>query len=235
MRRSETMIIHDFLTEGSEVTLITRPRRFGKTSTISMMSEFFDLTKDSKDLFKNTNIMNTEHAKEINQYPTIFISFLNAKGDLDNVIRFVKKEILREYRRFKFICTSLDEDLKADYETMMKDLKSTDTNLRNVNDSILLLTLCLNEYYGMRVMLFIDEYDTPFIEAHVNEFYKKLHVDLASLLRTALKDNDSLQYAMLTGIQRVAKENIFSDLNNVDVYTMKDTTYAQYFGLALIG
>lgn len=226
----KTLMIRDFLELGSEVTLITRPRRFGKTINMSMMSEFFDITKDAKDIFKDTNILNTEYAKEMNQYPTVFLSFLNAKGDLNNVIKFIKQELLREFDRFSFIVYDLKERLQRKYNKILDELEDDSISLRNVNDAISLLTLCLKEYYGKNVMVFIDEYDTPFIEAHVHKFYEELHVDLASLLRTALKGNDALQYAMLTGIQRVAKENIFSDLNNMDVYTMKDTGYAEYFG-----
>lgn len=154
----KTLMIRDFLELGSEVTLITRPRRFGKTINMSMMSEFFDITNDAKDIFIDTKIMNTEYAKEMNQYPTIFLSFLNAKGDLNNVIKFIKQELLREFDRFSFILHDLKERLQRKYNKILDELEDDSISLRNVNDAISLLTLCLKEYYGKNVMVFIDEY-----------------------------------------------------------------------------
>lgn len=123
-----------------------------------MMSEFFDITKDAKDIFKDTNILNTEYAKEMNQYPTIFLSFLNAKGDVNNVIKFIKHELLREFDRFSFIVYDLKERLQRKYNKILDELEDDSISLRNVNDAISLLTLCLKEYYGKNVMVFIDEY-----------------------------------------------------------------------------
>ena len=105
-----------------------------------------------------------------------------------------------------------------------------DGNIANIDNAVSFLMKKLEEYYHKKVMVFIDEYDTPFIEAHVNGFYHEVRAGLSSLLHSTLKDNDSLQYAMLTGIQRVAKENVFSDLNNLKVFTVQDKEYAQYFG-----
>lgn len=229
----KTLMIQDFLERGSKVTLLTRPRRFGKTLNLSMLAEFFDITKESFEIFKNTKIMQTKYAAEMNQYPTIFISFLNAKGDENNVIKYIKEDLLREYERYSFICNRLKERQVRKYQRMINIFDNEKESLRNVNDAISFLVSCLEDYYQRKVMIFIDEYDTPFIEAHMNGFYNTLHVDLASLLRTVLKGNDSLQYGFLTGIQRVAKENVFSDLNNLKVFTIKDKEYAQYFGFTV--
>lgn len=227
----KTLMIKDFLDRGNEVTLITRPRRFGKTINMSMMTEFFDITKDSKKLFEDTFIMKTDYASELNQYPTIFISFADAKGDVTNMIRQIKVQLQNEYDRFKDIFIDLTEFEENDYHKIKADLMDNDNGkLNSAVNALSFLMKILQNYYGKKVMVFIDEYDTPFIEAHVGGFYEDIRNDLASMLHTSLKTSTSLQYAMLTGIQRVAKENIFSDLNNLVVCTVKDYEYSQHFG-----
>ena len=227
----KTMMIKDFLSSKRKVTLITRPRRFGKTLNMSMLSYFFDITKDSKELFNDTKIMKTEYADEMNKYPTIFISFAGAKGNKESVIKFIKLAIRKEYERFEFIFADMTIFEKHDYdEIIMCLLDNNDLQLSHLNNGLSFLMEMLEKYYHQKVMLFIDEYDTPFIEAHVGSFYSEVKSGLSSLLHNALKLSPSLQYAMLTGIQRVAKENIFSDLNNLVVCTVVDDEYASYFG-----
>ena len=228
----KTLMIKDFLEQGNEVTLITRPRRFGKTINMSMMAEFFDITKDSKELFKDTKIMDTEYADQINQYPTIFISFANSKNNKVNIVHSIKLYLRKEYDHymhvFKENMSPFDQD---EYHSIIQGLMNKDDgNLNNINNALSFLMEKLETYYNKKVMLFIDEYDTPFIEANIGGFYDEIRDGLSSILHNALKTSTSLQYAMMTGIQRVAKENIFSDLNNLVVCTVKDPEYAQYFG-----
>ena len=227
----KTLMIEEFLQRQSIVTLITRPRRFGKTLNMSMMAEFFDITKDSKEIFNDTNITKSLYASNMNQYPTIFVSFANAKGDQINVIQQIKEQLRNEYNRYEHIFNNLSKFEEDDYKQVIDGLMSkSDGKLNNIIDALSFLMKILEKYYQRKVMLFIDEYDTPFIEAHVNGFYDKIKNGLASLLHNSLKTSNSLQYALLTGIQRVAKENIFSDLNNLVVCTVKDHTYDKYFG-----
>ena len=227
----KTLMIEEFLQRQSIVTLITRPRRFGKTLNMSMMAEFFDITKDSKEIFNDTNIIKSLYASNMNQYPTIFVSFANAKGDQINVVQQIKKQLRNEYNRYEHIFNNLSKFEEDDYKQVIDGLMSkSDGKLNNIIDALSFLMKILEKYYQRKVMLFIDEYDTPFIEAHVNGFYDKIKNGLASLLHNSLKTSNSLQYALLTGIQRVAKENIFSDLNNLVVCTVKDHTYDKYFG-----
>ncbi len=226
----KTLMIKDFLERGNEVTLITRPRRFGKTINMSMMAEFFDITKNSKKLFKNTKIINTEYVSEINQYPTVFISFADAKGDKDIVTKHIKSYFRSLYNDYDFIFKNLTRLETYDYETIIHGLTNEKIELKHISDSLAFLMRILEKYYNKKVMVFIDEYDTPFIEAHLGGFYEEIRDGLSSMLHNALKTSTSLQYAMMTGIQRVAKENIFSDLNNLVVCTVKDPEYAQYFG-----
>lgn len=228
----KSMMIYDFLMRKSTVTLITRPRRFGKTINISMMSSFFDITKDSKEIFKDTKIVETEYISEMNQYPTIFISFANAKNDKWNVVKEIKLQLRKEYDRYAHLfeqkMTVFEQN---EYESLVQGLMTkNDGILDNIIDALSFLMERLEKYYHKKVMVFIDEYDTPFIEAHVGGYYEELRGGLSSLLHNALKTSTSLHYAMMTGIQRVAKENIFSDLNNLVVCTVKDPEYSQYFG-----
>lgn len=228
----KSMMIYDFLMRKSTVTLITRPRRFGKTINISMMSSFFDITKDSKEIFKDTKIVETEYISEMNQYPTIFISFANGKNDKWNVVKEIKLQLRKEYDRYAHVfeqkMTVFEQN---EYESLVQGLMTkNDGLLDNITDALSFLMERLEKYYHKKVMVFIDEYDTPFIEAHVGGYYEELRGGLSSLLHNALKTSTSLHYAMMTGIQRVAKENIFSDLNNLVVCTVKDPEYSQYFG-----
>ena len=228
----KSMMIQEFLRRKSIVTLITRPRRFGKTINMSMMAEFFDVTKDAKEIFKDTAIMDTEYAAEMNQYPTVFLSFASAKNSKQELTKAIKYQLRKEYDRhrqaFETTMTEFDAD---EYQKIRKALLDTENGeIDGIGNTLAFLIEKLEKHHGKKVMVFIDEYDTPFIEAHVNGYYEEIRGGLSSLLHNALKASTSLQYAMLTGIQRVAKENIFSDLNNLVVCTVKDQEYAQYFG-----
>jgi hypothetical protein len=227
----KTLMIKDFLERGSEVTLITRPRRFGKTINMSMMSEFFDITKDSKEIFKGTKIMDTPYASELNQYPTIFISFADAKENKETIVKFLKNQFQLEYSRYNYIFKDMDEYEDNDYRIINEGIKNNQNGtLQDIEKALIFLMHRLKKYYGKDVVLFIDEYDTPFIEAKTGNFYQEIKGSLATLLRSSLKNSGDLKYAMLTGIQRVAKENIFSDLNNLVVCDVTDQRYASYFG-----
>ena len=228
----KSMMIQEFLRRKSIVTLITRPRRFGKTINMSMMAEFFDVTKDAKEIFEDTAIMDTEYAAEMNQYPTVFLSFASAKNSKQELTKAIKYQLRKEYDRhrqaFETTMTEFDAD---EYQKIRKALLDTENGeIDGIGNALAFLIEKLEKHHGKKVMVFIDEYDTPFIEAHVNGYYEEIRGGLSSLLHNALKASTSLQYAMLTGIQRVAKENIFSDLNNLVVCTVKDQEYAQYFG-----
>ena len=227
----KSMMIQEFLRRKSIVTLIRRPRRFGKTINISMMAEFFDVTKDAKEIFKGTPIMDTEYAAEMNQYPTIFLSFANAKGSRRSVIQNIQQAFLELYQKHQQVFADLDEYERPVLQLIKNNLFALDKqDLDGLESALAFLMKQLEKHHGKKVMVFIDEYDTPFIEAHVNGYYEEIRGGLSSLLHNALKASTSLQYAMLTGIQRVAKENIFSDLNNLVVCTVTDKRYAQYFG-----
>ncbi len=226
----KTLLIKEFLDYGKKVTLITRPRRFGKTLNMSMMSAFFDITKDSKKRFEGTKIMNTPYAKEMNQWPTIFISFADAKRDKESIINTIKSELQNQWDKYNFVFENLSGFKKTRYDYLYNVLADLNGDLTGINDALKFLMDQMQDYYKKGVMVFIDEYDTPFIEANVNGFYDEIKSGLSGLLHNSLKTSNGLKYAMLTGIQRVAKENVFSDLNNLIVCDVTDDRYSNYFG-----
>lgn len=226
----KTMLIAEFLKRSALVTLITRPRRFGKTINMSMMAEFFDCRKSSAELFRHTKIMDSEYAREINQYPTIFISFASCKGEKESILMNEFYLLQREMGKYLSLLPQVtDEDLKLRYEKLYQDM-SKGTDFSRIQLSINVMCELLYHVYEKPVMLFIDEYDTPFMEAKVSGCYEEIRSAMAGMLSNALKTNPYLKQAMITGIQRIAKENIFSGLNNLAVFTVADKGYGEYFG-----
>ena len=227
----KTLMIKDFLERKKQVTIITRPRLFGKTINITMMSEFFDNTKDSKKLFKGTKIMDTSYASEINQYPTLFFSFSNARSNKERIISEIRSQIINEWTKYDFVFTDLNKDEKIKYETFQHVLINwKDDDFIGITDVISFLIERLEIYYGKKVMLFIDEYDTPFIEAYRENFYDEIEEGITHLFMSILNKSSSLKYAMLIGIQIFANESIFSKLDNVIVCDVSNQIYAPYFG-----
>lgn len=227
----KTRMISEFLERRAEVTLITRPRRFGKTLNMSMLAEFLDITKDSKEIFIDTDIMATAYASEMNCYPVIFLSLKDAKGNRKLMVKQIKLALLGEYQRFSDIFLQLPHIEEVIYERTLQELLNYNTgSLSGIDNALHFLSKTACNYYQKPVILLIDEYDTPFIEAHTNGFYNEIHNELAVMMSSALKGNEYLHLALLTGIQRVAKENIFSGLNNLLVCTVKDPEFADCFG-----
>lgn len=227
----KTRMISEFLERKAEVTLITRPRRFGKTLNMSMLAEFLDITKDSKEIFRDTDIMDTVYVSEMNRYPVIFLSLKDAKGNRNLMVRQIKLALLAEYQKFSDVFSQLPHIEQMIYERTLKELLDYDTgSLSGIDSALFFLSKAACNYYHRPVILLIDEYDTPFLEAHMNGFYEEIHNELAVMMSSALKGNKYLHLALLTGIQRVAKENIFSGLNNLLVCTVKDPEFADCFG-----
>ena len=229
----KSKMIEILLNSGDEVTLITRPRRFGKTLNMSMLAEFFDIIKDSKDIFKDTYIYQTEYVKEMNQWPVIFLSFFDCKGKenimMGSLIENLEDLYAKYYPMFKsFEDIELREKLCQTYEELKKGNKFTNVVL--IKNSLKRLIEFLNKEYQKEVILLIDEYDTPFMSAYAGKYYDYVKDILRGLLLEALKDNVMLYKGVLTGIQRIAKENLFSDLNNIEVCTMQEEKYADVFG-----
>ena len=232
----KTQMVPEFLDSWYQVTLITRPRRFGKTMNMSMLAEFLDCTKDSAEIFAGTKISRSEWVSEMNQHPVVFLSFLNVKADSASMMAAQLGGALRgEYERYSPIIkdSSLPEEQKDSFNQIYNSLRSPDDDVesrKSIVNSIAVLCQVLEMYYGKKVYLLLDEYDTPFISANSGGYYDEVREMLAGMMRSALKGNLSIEKALLTGIQRVAKENIFSGLNNLVVCTVKDSDYEDCFG-----
>ena len=229
----KTLLIADWLqTIRGNVTLITRPRRFGKTLNMTMLREFFDITRDSKALFADLAIASTDHLAQMNQWPVIFLSFKDCKNDQAQTMRCILRQLQEAYLAFYLQQPVLDRYTKEKLERLLALLTQEQwQDMSAVSDSIYFLSKLLCQHYGRRVIILIDEYDTPMISAYEQGYYAEVRALFTSLYGTALKDNPYLERAMLTGIHRLAKENIFSGLNNLEVCTVLDHDYCPYFGL----
>ena len=231
----KTLMIKDFLDYSNYVTLITRPRRFGKTLNMTMIRDFFDITQKSQEIFEGLAIMDTEYASEINRVPVISLSLKGCQGDtLENLKASLASEIRKEYVKYETIFKNVDQSIFT-YEIffkILKGLKSKTWDDLDLQNSLAYLLEALFTFYNVRPILLIDEYDNPIIEAHTQGFRREFTSFYGTFLTMALKGNPHLGQALLTGIQRVAKESIFSKLNNVVIYNVLDEKYAPYFGLS---
>ncbi len=232
----KTPFIEEFLDSWYQITLITRPRRFGKTLNMSMLAEFLDCTKDSADIFEGTKVYAGGMRCEMNQHPVVFLSFLNVKADSPGaLIQALKDTVRAEYERYH---TLLDDKRLPDFQA--EEFQRIYESLRTGSDetakeslvirSVMILCQTLYLYYGRKVYLLLDEYDTPFMSANSGGYYEEVKSILNGMLSTSLKGNPFLEKGILTGIQRIAKENIFSGLNNLVVCTVQDKEYEDCFG-----
>lgn len=232
----KTQMVEEFLESWYQVTLITRPRRFGKTLNMSMLAEFLDCTKESEGIFEDTKISRSRWAAEMNRHPVVFLSFLNVKASApDELLRLLGRAVCSEYRRYYSLISSSalpEEELRQFYEvySVISSRENAAALKEVIGSSIVVLCNVLELYFGRKVYLLLDEYDTPFISANSGGYYSEVRDVLAGMLNFALKGNPSIEKALLTGIQRVAKENIFSGLNNLVVCTAADADYADCFG-----
>ena len=225
----KSLLIEKMLENRIPVTLFTRPRRFGKTLNMSMIKYFFDVKNkdENKTLFENLKISDSKYMSEQGKYPVIFISLKDLKADTWEMCRLeIKKVISKLYREFQYITNKMDEDDKEIYNSIKNRKNDID-----LNTSLELLSDFLCEYYGKKVIVLIDEYDSPIINAFDKGYYNEAIEFFQVFYSSALKTNDSLKYGILTGITRIIKEGIFSGLNNLYVNTVLSKNYAEYFGL----
>lgn len=226
----KTDMIGDILDDRVMVTLFTRPRRFGKTLNMSMMKYFFEIenTEENKKLFDGLAISNKEYMKEQGQYPVIFISFRNIEEENWEDCYFeIKNIISRTYNEFEFLRGTLNQSELAEFDSIWLKKEKADWkgSLKN-------LTRYLYKYYDRKkVVVLIDEYDTPIIQSYQEKYYKKLISFFKRFYGDVMKDNEYLQFGIMTGILRIAKEGIFSGLNNLKVNTIFSEKYSEYYGL----
>lgn len=226
----KTQFLADWWRIGSLVTLITRPRRFGKTLMINTVERFFSLRfSDQEQVFKNFKVWEDSSMSMLaGKLPVISLSFANVKGqDFQSVRELIIQTLLELRNQFDFIRTSqhLTEEERQFFANFSAKVSDSEAQYFLFN-----LSQALCKHYGSRVIILIDEYDTPMHEAWLNGYWSKLSSFLQPLLGKALKDNAYLERGLLTGITRIAKESIFSDLNHLDVITTVSDDYSTAFG-----
>lgn len=229
----KTGFIRQLLDEHGDVTLITRPRRFGKTLTLSMLEWFFSIKHEpqSRELFQGLAIAQAGETywSQRGRYPVLSFTLKNFSvrtwQDMLDVWRGFLQNLFLQH---KYLCDSarVDADLIANYQTIREQKAS----VAAMSESIALLMQMMHQYYGKKVILLIDEYDAPVQQAWDEGFYADAIVFMRQFLSSALKTNPDLDFAVLTGVLRIAKESIFSGLNNLDVCTVMDDRYADAFG-----
>ena len=224
-------LIKDILkTASTKVTLITRPRRFGKTLAMSMLDSYFDIRKDSKQLFDGLEISQNQVlcSEWMNKYPTIFVSFRQVEGlDFKGAYDMLTVVIANLFNEHIYL---LDSKKATEFQkTSFKNLLSGNASVKEVKSSIYLLMNMMNDYYNEPVILLIDEYDVPVAKANNNGYYNEMLDVMKSLMQT-VKDNKTLKFAIITGCLRIAKESIFTGMNNFVSDTIVSSHLNEYFG-----
>lgn len=224
-------LIKDILkTASTKVTLITRPRRFGKTLAMSMLDAYFDIRKDSKQLFDGLEISQNQVlcSEWMNKYPTIFVSFRQVEGlDFKGAYDMLTVVIANLFNEHIYL---LDSKKATEFQkTSFKNLLSGNASVKEVKSSIYLLMNMMNDYYNEQVILLIDEYDVPVAKANNNGYYNEMLDVMKSLMQT-VKDNKTLKFAIITGCLRIAKESIFKGMNNFVSDTIVSSRLNEYFG-----
>ncbi|MGL5149413.1 MAG: AAA family ATPase [Clostridium sp.] len=224
----KSMFINELLNKKSEVTLLPRPRRFGKTLNMSMLNYFFNIEnkETNKNLFNNLAILNTDKMRYAGEYPVIYVSLKDIKvSSWIECLEEIKKLVKDIFNSKRYIRESLDESEKVDFDKI-EFLNETGDFVGALKN----LSKYLFKFYSKKVIILIDEYDTPLVTAHSQGYYDEAIFFFRNFLSAALKGNPYLEFAVLTGILRVAKESIFSGLNNLTVSTILDSDF-NYFGL----
>ena len=226
----KTDFIRQWWESGETTTLITRPRRFGKTLNLSMLNCFFSVSYENRaDLFEGLKVWEEKSYHKLQgRFPVIFLSFAGVKGTtFEAVLRQINYGIIEVYRRFERI---LDMSRFTERERQDFGRISWDMDASTAAQSVRLLTDLLYVYYGHKPIILLDEYDTPLQEAYFNSFWDEMVSFVGAFFNNSFKTNPSLGRALLTGITRICKESIFSDLNNIDVVTQTSTKYETAFG-----
>lgn len=229
----KTLLIKDILDNKSAVNLFTRPRRFGKTLNMSMLQYFFENTaKDNSYLFEELNIMKTgeKYTSHMGQYPVINLSLKSAKQpNFELAYISIVRRIAEEYKRHEYILEH--KELQHEKERYLKILKEQGEEGDYI-DSLYFLSECLEKYHNKKVIILIDEYDVPLENAFFEGFYDKMIKFIRSLFESALKTNSSLEFAVITGCLRISRESIFTGLNNLNIISILNDRYAEYFGFS---
>ena len=226
----KTKFIDEIIKDGAQVKLFTRPRRFGKTLNMSMLKYFFDIKKadENRKLFKDLYIEKTDSFKEQGQYPVVFLSLKDLKAttweEMERKIIITLSDFLSEYEYL------LNELSGINFENL-KNIIYKEAGIDDLTTTLKFLTKILYEKYNKKIVVLVDEYDSPLVSAYINGYYEKAKNFFKTFYSLVLKDNNYLQMGVLTGIIRVIKAGIFSDLNNLSTYTILSDDYTDSYGL----
>ena len=226
----KTKFIDEIIKDGAQVKLFTRPRRFGKTLNMSMLNYFFDIKKadENRKLFKDLYIEKTDSFKEQGQYPVVFLSLKDLKAttweEMERKIIITLSDFLSEYEYL------LNELTGINFENL-KNIVYKEASIDDLTTALKFLTKILYEKYNKKIVVLVDEYDSPLVSAYINGYYEKAKNFFKTFYSLVLKDNNYLQMGILTGIIRVIKAGIFSDLNNLRTYTILSDDYTDSYGL----
>jgi len=226
----KTKFIDEIIKDGAQVKLFTRPRRFGKTLNISMLKYFFDIKKadENRKLFRDLYIEKTDSFKEQGQYPVVFLSLKDLKAttweEMERKIIITLSDFLSEYEYL------LNELSGINFENL-KNIIYKEAGIDDLTTTLKFLTKILYEKYNKKIVVLVDEYDSPLVSAYINGYYEKAKNFFKTFYSLVLKDNNYLQMGILTGIIRVIKAGIFSDLNNLSTYTILSDDYTDSYGL----
>ena len=226
----KTKFIDEIIKDGAQVKLFTRPRRFGKTLNMSMLKYFFDIKKadENRKLFRDLYIEKTDSFKEQGQYPVVFLSLKDLKAttceEMERKIIITLSDFLSEYEYL------LNELTGINFENL-KNIIYKKAGIDDLTTTLKFLTKILYEKYNKKIVVLVDEYDSPLVSAYINGYYEKAKNFFKTFYSLVLKDNNYLQMGILTGIIRVIKAGIFSDLNNLRTYTILSDDYTDSYGL----
>ncbi len=229
----KSLIIQELINSNAQITLLPRPRRFGKTLNLSMLRYFFENREESEELFKNLAIYQTDEFKQhLNRYPVIFLSFKDIKSSsfeasYTKLYSLIQEEFMRHFEEIDI--DSLNFLDKLNYMNILEG-KATQQNIEN---SLSLLSKLLSQRYNQPVVILIDEYDTPIHASYLYNYYNEFIEFIRNLLSGAFKDNEFLYRGVITGILRVSRESIFSGLNNIATHSIVDYEYSNRFGFTI--
>ena len=225
----KTHIIEELLDNKNKVVLFPRPRRFGKTLLLSMLENFFNIEKkkDNKRLFDNLYIKNSKYYNNLSSYPVIKLDFKSLKQTNYKVMYGAYTEMIREiYSSKMYLLDILNDGEKEIFNSFIMSTASEEKYQKAIN----ILCSFLYKYYNKKTIILIDEYDVPIQQGYLYGFYNDIVSFIREVFSSSLKGNDNLELAIMTGVLRVSKESLFSDLNNVKVYSIIDEKYNEFFG-----
>ncbi|MDE5781043.1 MAG: ATP-binding protein [Lachnospiraceae bacterium] len=233
----KTLLIREILDKKADVNLFTRPRRFGKTLNMSMLQYFFEDArdydgerKDNSYLFDGLRIMSAgeKYLNYMGRYPVISLSLKSSRQpDFEMAYAMIVRQIAEEYKRHYFI---LQGDMLQTDRQRYEKIAAETADKKDFADSLKFLSQCMEKYYGRKAIILIDEYDVPLENAYERNFYSEMIDFLRSLFESALKTNNSLEFAVITGCLRISKESIFTGMNNLEIISILSRQFDEYFG-----